>query len=126
MEPQQNTSERDGYERIPCKDESCIGTIGTDGRCRECGLPMDSQSAALPFAAEDDVSENDSAETSEESEEIVWDDEFPDEEDPDEEVEDSVPGDWEERTVCRDESCTGTIGPDGRCRVCGLAYGDSK
>ncbi len=30
--------------------------------------------------------------------------------------------DWEQRTLCRDESCIGVIGPDGRCKECGLAF----
>jgi hypothetical protein len=29
---------------------------------------------------------------------------------------------WDARVLCSDESCTGTIGPDGRCRVCGVIY----
>ena len=28
-------------ERILCSDESCIGVIGADGRCKECGRPYD-------------------------------------------------------------------------------------
>jgi hypothetical protein len=28
---------------------------------------------------------------------------------------------FQDRTICRDESCIGTIGTDGRCRICGLA-----
>ena len=30
--------------------------------------------------------------------------------------------DWENRTLCPDEGCIGVIGPDGRCKECGLAY----
>ena len=30
--------------------------------------------------------------------------------------------DWENRTLCSDESCIGVIGPDGRCKECGKAY----
>ena len=26
-------------ERIPCVDETCVGTVGPDGRCRYCGRP---------------------------------------------------------------------------------------
>ena len=29
----------DWEKRILCSDESCIGTIGADGRCKECGKP---------------------------------------------------------------------------------------
>ena len=30
--------------------------------------------------------------------------------------------DWENRTLCSDESCIGVIGPDGRCKECGKPY----
>jgi len=29
---------------------------------------------------------------------------------------------WEQRTLCIDESCIGVIGPDGCCKECGLPY----
>ena len=29
-------------------------------------------------------------------------------------------GEWEERTLCPDDSCIGVLGPDGRCCLCGL------
>ena len=29
----------DWENRILCSDESCIGVIGPDGRCKECGKP---------------------------------------------------------------------------------------
>jgi hypothetical protein len=28
---------------------------------------------------------------------------------------------WEERQLCPDGNCLGVIGPEGRCKVCGLA-----
>jgi len=31
--------------------------------------------------------------------------------------------DWGKRTLCIDESCIGTIGPNGRCRECGKPCG---
>ena len=30
--------------------------------------------------------------------------------------------DWEKRVLCSDESCIGTIGPDGKCKECGKSY----
>ena len=30
--------------------------------------------------------------------------------------------DWEKRILCSDESCIGTIGPNGKCRECGKPY----
>lgn len=29
-------------------------------------------------------------------------------------------GEWEQRTLCPDESCLGVLGTDGCCRLCGL------
>ncbi len=31
---------------------------------------------------------------------------------------------WERRVLCSDESCIGTIGPDGKCKECGLPYAE--
>jgi len=28
----------------------------------------------------------------------------------------------EDRVLCSDEACIGTVGPDGKCKVCGLEY----
>ncbi|WP_319523825.1 hypothetical protein [uncultured Desulfosarcina sp.] len=30
--------------------------------------------------------------------------------------------DWDRRILCSDGNCIGVVGPDGRCKVCGLAY----
>ncbi len=27
-------------DRVLCSDEACIGVIGPDGRCKECGKPL--------------------------------------------------------------------------------------
>jgi len=93
----------DWENRTLCIDESCIGIIGPDGRCKECGKPFEGFEYQTVDAAETKP--------------------LP-ESDP--EVEDltvSEPGDdWENRTLCMDESCIGVVGPDGRCKECGLAY----
>ena len=37
--------------------------------------------------------------------------------------------DWEQRQLCPDGGCTGVIGPDGTCKVCGRAapnWGDER
>lgn len=96
-------------QRVLCSDESCIGTIGPDGRCKECGLvykgPLPEISKAI-FENESDESdeqdEQDEQETSnDDNEQVISDDE------------------WAQRKLCEDESCIGTIGPDGRCKECG-------
>ncbi|PKN52303.1 MAG: hypothetical protein CVU55_07150 [Deltaproteobacteria bacterium HGW-Deltaproteobacteria-13] len=87
----------DWEERILCSDESCIGTIGPDGKCRECGKPYDGK---LP---EGKVLESVHERVPEEKVSI---DTQPDD-------------DWETRVLCPDGSCIGVIGPDGKCKECG-------
>jgi len=116
-------------QRTLCSDESCIGVIGPDGRCKECGLPHESEKqqefleehAASDSEAEEEVAEDDEDEDDEDKD----DEDDEDEDDEDDEDEDAVTDiEWERRTLCPDESCIGVIGPDGRCKECGLPYED--
>ena len=97
-------------QRTLCSDEGCIGVIGPDGRCKECGLPyegdLQQDGWKKPAAVEPEA-------------EVVSGYGEDDENDPDDAVTDS---EWERRTLCSDESCIGVIGPDGRCKECGLPY----
>lgn len=95
----------DWENRKLCSDESCIGTIGPDGKCKECGLAFGSK---VPDETPlDPIEEIDEAE---------------DDEDFETDTEGSGDDlDWGNRTLCRDESCIGVIGPDGKCKECGLA-----
>ena len=91
----------DWENRVLCSDESCIGVIGPDGRCKECGIPSKESPAGQP-----DANRTDSVSP----------------EDPDEQPAARFDDDWENRTLCSDESCIGIIGPDGRCKECGKPY----
>ena len=84
--------DEDWEKRILCVDESCIGTIGHDGRCRECGKPHD---GTINSASAVNEINQEKAESS------------------------ASDDDWEKRVLCSDETCIGTIAPDGRCRECG-------
>ena len=93
--------DEDWEKRILCSDESCIGTIGPDGKCRECGKPYNGElpsehgiSGGQAVAAE--KQEPVSSKTDTDSDD-----------------------DWDKRVLCSDESCIGTIGADGHCRECG-------
>ena len=97
--------------RTLCSDESCIGVIGPDGRCKECGLPYEGE--FTPLEDESDVTDVD--------EEVV----DTEEEFPEDDQDDDVDIDWENRTLCIDESCIGVVGPDGRCKECGKPYEES-
>ena len=105
--PNKNKSQADidWENRTLCLDETCIGVIGPDGRCKECGKPYEGFEYRAADTVETDV---------------------PDESDIDLEVDDpaetALDTDWENRTLCVDESCIGVIGPDGRCKECGKAY----
>jgi hypothetical protein len=87
----------DWDKRILCVDESCIGTIGSDGKCRECGKPYDGK---LP-----------EGKAVESVHEII----------PEEKVSTEAQSgdDWDTRVLCGDESCIGVIGTDGKCKECG-------
>jgi hypothetical protein len=95
----------DWDERTLCSDESCIGVIGPDGRCKECGQPFAGTPAGVaappsapPAVVIAAVPPSPPAEP-------------PDADEP-----------WERRRLCSDESCIGVIGPDGRCKECGQPF----
>jgi hypothetical protein len=95
-----------------CSDESCIGVIGPDGRCKECGLPYDAETSTTesePLFAED-MDDEEAEEFEEDS-----DDEIP-------MTKTELDMEWENRKLCSDESCIGVVGPDGRCKECGKPY----
>jgi len=97
-------SDDDWENRILCSDESCIGVIGPDGRCKECGKPYRGSSTPEMQTAQPESSAVNDADRSEK---------------PAPQAEEDG---WENRTLCSDESCIGVIGPDGRCKECGKPY----
>jgi hypothetical protein len=90
----------DWEKRILCTDESCVGTIGPGGKCRECGKVYEGE---LP---EGHGKESVQVITTEEQNPVLSTDAEPDD-------------DWDKRVLCSDGSCIGTIGPDGKCQECG-------
>ena len=100
-EEETNPDVDDWENRVLCRDESCIGVVGPDGRCKECGKLFE-----VPQTGTSDTSQTDS----EPADETV------------EHKKDWAVDDWENRTLCSDESCIGVIGPDGRCKECGQPY----
>ena len=122
MENQETKSQTDieWEQRRLCRDESCIGVIGPDGRCKECGLPYE-EGPSDGIIEEPDMENVEAAETDEELEASETDEELEDVEENEEEKSD-LDLEWEQRTLCSDESCIGVIGPDGRCKECGKPY----
>ena len=90
----------DWGKRILCSDESCIGTIGPDGKCKECGKPYEGE---LPSNQSTSVEQTITAEVPK----------------PVSSKTNMEVDDWDKRVLCSDESCIGTIGSDGKCKECG-------
>jgi len=102
-------TDEDWKRRVLCSDESCIGVIGPDGRCKECGTPYEGElpEVEVPTPETEDVSQSEP-----EPEDALA-------EDPQESDDDD---DWSRRKLCSDGNCIGVIGPDGKCKECGKTY----
>ncbi len=108
-------SDLEWKNRVLCSDEGCIGVIGPDGHCKECGLAYPGE---LPTTFASVSSEASHAHPS--SEEKMEDKAEDLEVAPDQEnATDDLEEEWAQRTLCSDESCIGVIGPDGCCKECG-------
>ena len=104
--------------RVLCSDGNCIGVIGPDKRCKECGRLFEGK---LPsgFSELETASEPDDA-GADNAEEVK------------EETSAAVPvtgrekpgfdDTWENRVLCSDGNCIGVIGSDGNCKECGKSY----
>jgi hypothetical protein len=103
---EEDNSEDDWENRTLCSDESCIGVIGPDGRCKECGREHEQKQGESDSTIQSD------SPPAEDTDEAANKDPSP--------AFDS--DDWENRTLCSDESCIGVIGPGGLCKECGKPY----
>jgi hypothetical protein len=102
----------DWESRRLCSDGNCIGVIGPDGRCKECGRPADEPSppAAVPPAAAQAPARAPQAAPAPAPAPAAPADGG------------AAADDWESRRLCSDGNCIGVIGPDGRCKECGRPY----
>ena len=101
-------SDSDWEHRTLCSDGNCIGVIGPDGLCKECGKKYE---GTLPTGG---FSENEETPPEEETPQETA--------RPDEIDEPSADDDWADRKLCSDGNCIGVIGPDGLCKECGKPY----
>ena len=106
--PGKTQADSEWENRTLCSDESCIGVIGPDGHCKECGKPYAGDLKWTPVDADESAAVesdfDDVADISDEDDAVQADSE------------------WENRTLCSDESCIGVIGPNGRCKECGKPF----
>jgi hypothetical protein len=124
----------DPRDRELCPDGACIGLIGADGRCKECGTVSPNAVAdprhqgMQPGAAPDaELADEDEDDDDYEEYDGCPDDDCPGEIGADgrcmecgkEAPADSGPDDFEARQLCSDDACIGLIGISGRCNACG-------
>lgn len=97
----QSPEEFDPAQRRLCPDGACVGVVGDDGICSECGR-TEAQAAAgaepPPFEASAGPGAPDAADGADGA---------------------SVGFDPTARRLCDDGACVGVVGDDGVCRVCG-------
>lgn len=91
-----------------CPDGACVGVIGPDGRCPVCGA----EDSEAPRGLSADAFVGGCATEPQNEDE----DEVP----PLDATADASPAFEASRGLCPDGACVGVIGPDGRCKVCGL------
>lgn len=115
-EDEQETSQPDADwdSRILCSDGNCIGVIGPDGNCKECGKKYDGTPPET-FGADSDI-QSEEEDGSSASDDIEAQPQSPTDISSGEKTESD---DWANRQLCSDGNCIGVIGPDGRCKECG-------
>jgi len=89
-------------QRRLCPDGSCVGIIGDDGKCTECGASDtgEADSPAPDSGTGEDSAARDAA--------------------PGEPGSEDLSSDFDpNRRLCGDDACVGVIGQDNRCRLCG-------
>lgn len=122
-------------KRVLCSDGNCIGVIGPDGHCKECGKAFNNDSEHIIDDHYDNVQESDTLQA---DKEIISDEqkfssldqeEFNNTDDSNTEDSESdmewdleSDSEWDNRTLCSDGNCIGVIGPDGKCKECGKSY----
>jgi len=103
---------------VLCSDGNCIGVIGADGRCKECGKPYEGR---LPdsFGRQTSTEE---PEAPPQTESEAGDAPRSSVDEPDSARQGAGSDDWENRVLCSDGNCIGVIGADGHCKECGKPY----
>ena len=95
------TEDIDFDSRELCPDGNCTGVV-EDGRCKLCGLAANTSAPASSATLDPRPSTLDSPE-------------------PDVLASRGVDPDWDSRRLCPDGNCTGILGSDGRCKLCGTS-----
>ncbi len=108
-----------------CSDGGCIGVLGPDGSCKECGRVGDDVTSDPRLRGFSVSQEDDDAPTDEE-EAVQWEEQQEDDGTDDDRNGDDVsrakndlPSTFADRRLCPDGACIGVVGTDGSCPECG-------
>ena len=110
----------DWEHRILCSDGNCIGVIGPDGNCKECGKKYEGTLPEDYVSAEESLREAD--EYPEKGDQPIEEENAPEVAESNETDGSKNDDDWQNRVLCSDGNCIGVIGPDGKCKECGKPY----
>ena len=105
-----NQADIEWENRRLCSDDNCIGVIGPDGLCKECGKPYEGKLPEEIATPKEDFYEEPVVKEDFNASEQAGDNE---------EKKTQVDLEWENRKLCSDGNCIGVIGSDGRCKECG-------
>ena len=115
-----NDKDPDWENRRLCSDGNCIGVIGPNGRCKECGRSYEGklpetfgQQNDSPSVASGGESASDTSPASPAQSPAASGPKDP------QTGSASDASSWENRVLCSDGNCIGVVGPDGRCKECG-------
>jgi len=108
-----NQADIEWENRRLCSDGNCIGVIGPNGLCNECGKSYEGKLPEEVTKLKADFHEEPVVKADSDAFEQTGDNE-----------EDKSHADieWENRRLCSDDNCIGVIGPDGRCKECGKPF----
>ena len=98
----------DPNHRELCDDGACIGVIGPDGSCRECGRPSRSSTVDPRHRGLRTTQE-------------IQEEELPAPITTAPNNLDDGGGSFEDRQLCPDGACIGILGPNGNCTECGAS-----
>jgi len=108
-----NQADIEWKNRRLCSDGNCIGIIGPDGRCKECGKPYEGKLPEEISKPKVDIEEEHMSQEGSDSSKQAGNYE-------DNKSQTDI--EWENRRLCNDGNCIGVIGPDGRCKECGKPF----
>ena len=108
-------SDSDWDNRVLCSNGNCIGVIGPDGCCKECGEKYEGDLPAMSYSENEDPAVEEAQEPPAVAVDAVA-------VDIDEANAATADNKWENRVLCSDGNCIGVIGTDGKCKECGKPY----